>query len=299
MRSGAARRPELTVVPNTAAITPALVTSHPDVKPAPASQGWWPLDKDSRRWLSSLAIVLVAYGAPLAWWIGTPGNTQLAAPPSAAMIVELGLEPAAPTSEQEAPPGPEQQESAPPPEPDPLPKPEPDIPAAPLASDPEVAVNPEPEIEPEPEPLPEPLPEPDNQEAPREEQAAPTTTSPTAAPAQADHTSAPVQGTPSQSNAASQAPAWRDRLLHRLETAKRYPHQARRMRQEGVSYLRFTMDREGMVLAASIEESSGHQLLDNEVLALIRRAQPLPTPPPEVAGETLDLVVPVEFFLRR
>ena len=83
----------------------------------------------------------------------------------------------------------------------------------------------------------------------------------------------------------------------KLNEAKSYPTQARRYRQEGVAYLRFTMDREGNVLTKSIEQSAGYPLLDEETLALIDRAQPLPKPPVEMQGEALEFVVPVEFFL--
>lgn len=302
MRSGAARKPELTVVTaasaplsETAISTPsaALIAEAP--RPAPAPRlARLTLSEDHKRWLSSLFIVLVAYGVPLAWWINTPGRQETAVPPMAAMMIDLGMEPAAPVAQADAPPGPEQTVSTPPPTPEPLPEPEPEVPPTPPMPAPEVAVDPEPEAQPEPEPLPELTPQ---EQAPPQEQSASTTTAPPDASSQAASAGAPHQG--SSSNTSTAMPAWRDLLLHQLEAAKRYPYQARRMRQEGVSQLRFTMDRQGIVLAASIEQSSGHKLLDAEVLALIKRAQPLPKPPADIPGETLDLVIPVEFFLRR
>jgi len=36
--------------------------------------------------------------------------------------------------------------------------------------------------------------------------------------------------------------------------------------------------------------------LDQEALAALARAAPLPKPPVEVSGDVLDLVVPVDFF---
>ena len=54
----------------------------------------------------------------------------------------------------------------------------------------------------------------------------------------------------------------------------------------------------GRVLAFDIAKSSGAAALDQEARDLIRRAQPLPPLPVEFGRETLDLVVPVEFFLR-
>jgi protein TonB len=99
---------------------------------------------------------------------------------------------------------------------------------------------------------------------------------------------------PSTSNAIS---TWRGLLMARLEQAKRYPEAARFHRQQGVVLLHFTMDRDGRVLSANIQKSSGYDSLDQETLALIQRAQPLPKPPPEITGNPIELVVPIEFYL--
>ena len=77
---------------------------------------------------------------------------------------------------------------------------------------------------------------------------------------------------------------------------KQYPPEAQRARQEGVTYVRFTMSRDGRVLAARIERASGAASLDQEGLDLLQRAQPLP---PDQPGETLELIVPIQFFLKR
>lgn len=83
-----------------------------------------------------------------------------------------------------------------------------------------------------------------------------------------------------------------------LERHKQYPQHARTRRQEGTVRLRFVLDRNGRVLTYSIVKSSGHRLLDDEVLALLRRASPMPVPPPELARERLEIVAPVSFRLR-
>jgi protein TonB len=86
---------------------------------------------------------------------------------------------------------------------------------------------------------------------------------------------------------------WQGLLLARLQQAKRTVPSA----QKGIALLHFTMDRDGNVLSAEIRKSSGYALLDQETLALIRRAQPLPKPPPEVTGNPIALDVPIEFNL--
>lgn len=80
---------------------------------------------------------------------------------------------------------------------------------------------------------------------------------------------------------------------------KRYPVAAERRGQQGVPYVRFVMDRSGRVLSSRLERSSGVSALDREAVDLPRRAQPLPAAPADVAGDTIEMVVPIEFFLRR
>lgn len=89
-------------------------------------------------------------------------------------------------------------------------------------------------------------------------------------------------------------PSWQALVLARLQQAKRYPPLALVHRWQGVAMLHFTMDRQGAVLSANIEKGSGHDALDQEALALLQRAQPLPRPPPGISGE---LLVPIEFSL--
>jgi len=89
-----------------------------------------------------------------------------------------------------------------------------------------------------------------------------------------------------------------DRVLSHLYRHKRYPRAARAHRDEGVVVLRFAMDRHGRVLHFEIIRSSGFADLDEEALALIRRAQPLPAFPNAMREANLDLEVPIEFSLR-
>jgi protein TonB len=44
--------------------------------------------------------------------------------------------------------------------------------------------------------------------------------------------------------------------------------------------------------------SAGAAALDEEALALLDRAQPFPPPPPELAGEVVNLTVPIRFNLK-
>ena len=83
-----------------------------------------------------------------------------------------------------------------------------------------------------------------------------------------------------------------------LDQHKKYPLRAKRKRQQGTALLYFVMDRNGQVLEYNIEESSGYKLLDREVSAMIKRAQPLPRIPDAMQQAKLKITVPVEFMLR-
>jgi periplasmic protein TonB len=88
------------------------------------------------------------------------------------------------------------------------------------------------------------------------------------------------------------------RLLAQLNRFKQYPRAAARAHIEGVVMLHFMMDAQGKVLSFEIAKSSGRRVLDNEALALIARAQPLPALPADFPTRTLDAVVPIEFSLQ-
>jgi protein TonB len=225
----------------------------------------------SRRWTACFAAILALHVAglwlALAFWqqsdLSPPG-----APPIA--MIELASLPVAPPVITPAPP------------PEPIPTPPPLEETAPPTPAPIVTVP----LPPKPKPLRRPPPphvQPQITAAPTPIEAPPTPAPP--APA--------VSAQPTNA-----VPTWQSALLARLEQFKHYPNLAQFRHQEGVVQLRFTMDRQGRVLAAQIAKSSGYDLLDDEALALARRAEPLPPPPAEIKGDTLSLSVPIQFFLK-
>lgn len=121
---------------------------------------------------------------------------------------------------------------------------------------------------------------------------------PDPAPPAREETAPVSRPLPPQPQASTGKPTWEGRVLAALDRVKRYPRDAHFARKQGVPYIRFSMDRQGKVLTVTLERSSGVRSLDNEALALPRRAQPLPRPPEDMKGEAIELVVPVEFFMR-
>ena len=52
------------------------------------------------------------------------------------------------------------------------------------------------------------------------------------------------------------------------------------------------------MIDSRVVASSGVTALDEEALALLRRAQPFPKPPAELTGDRVDLMLPLRFNLR-
>jgi periplasmic protein TonB len=154
----------------------------------------------------------------------------------------------------------------------------------PPAPDPEVAMA-------KPEPMAEEGPI-DDRPAPVAAPAAPVPTAPQVAPAPGPRVAALAVGeVPRPSSAA--VSKWERLLVAQLERHKRYPPAAGG--KAGEAQLAFSIDRSGHVLTSRIVHSSGSQALDEEALALIKRAAPLPAPPAGVSDDKLSFVLPIKY----
>ncbi|MHB0770520.1 TonB family protein [Bradyrhizobium sp. 5.13L] len=114
----------------------------------------------------------------------------------------------------------------------------------------------------------------------------------TAAPQAADARRASVNAAPMAGTSSSVSPAnWRSMVMALLNRHKRLPPGGSR----GTATVAFTIDRSGHVGSARLVGSSGDPILDQEAVALARRASPLPPPPADFAGGSILLSVPVRF----
>ena len=102
-------------------------------------------------------------------------------------------------------------------------------------------------------------------------------TPPSTAPPQ--KSAAPQPSVPSNSQAQR---TWQSDLLQHLAKFKRYPEDARRRGQTGINRLKFVVDPNGRVVTFELSGRSGSASLDRATLEMIRKAQPLPAPPPEL-----------------
>ena len=214
-----------------------------------------------RRWATSLAIVLLVHALLIGaacWWAARAPALAAAAPPAALM---LELAPMA-----QAPP----------------------VPPA-VREQPKAPVQPQGDLP--PPKAPEPTPSPETADA----NVAQTSAPPQVAADAAARYTAPQTTAGERSRAEA---TWEGRLLGHLQKHRRYPRQAERLRQQGVVYVRFAVARDGAVSGLKLGRSSGFELLDQETLDTVQRASPVPAPPAEVAGDPVQVMVPVSFFLR-
>ena len=77
-----------------------------------------------------------------------------------------------------------------------------------------------------------------------------------------------------------------------------YPPEARSSGASGVARVIFSLGRDGRVLSVSLVGGSGHGVLDQAAIAMVRRAAPFPPFPSEIAASRLDMGAPIRFDLR-
>jgi protein TonB len=90
--------------------------------------------------------------------------------------------------------------------------------------------------------------------------------------------------------------SWQKQLMAHLDRHKRYP--AERSQKSAEILVSFALDRMGHVLSASIVKGSGDRAFDEAALAMVRRSDPVPQPPPLVADEGLNFTLPVIFKVK-
>ncbi|KAF1014664.1 MAG: hypothetical protein GAK31_02151 [Stenotrophomonas maltophilia] len=236
------------------------------------------------RWSGSFAVAVLLHalviGAAVWWSLREPAPVADVLPPEAVMVDLAEVPEAPPAPPTEIPPGPPQQQQQRSEQP-PTPKPR------------------------------EPLPPPDVVPDVAEPYTPPTAQAPEKAAdrANVDQTLAPPQVSARASEryaaqvttAGQQSQAkvtWQGLLLGHLEKYRRYPRIAERRRDEGVVYVRFSVDRKGNTSNVRIGRSSGRDALDQATLETVARASPVPAPPDDVPGEQVEVMVPVAFFLR-
>lgn len=256
------------------------------------------------RWLISLLIVIGLHiglaTALIIGWAPSPPNIQEA---PAAIMVELSPLIEAPNNTPQEDPAPVTQEvsNPTPTEPEPIDEPEP-MPEPPVETPkPKLVIN-----KPKPKPIKKPIEKPMEKpiEKPKEitndtQPKADATSKASAASNNVSDRVAAPETTASTGPSKAQI-TWQSRLFAHIARYKRYPLMARNKRQQGTVSVNFTIDAQGKVSNKRIVKSSGYALLDQEVMDLLDRAQPLPLPPADVLnGKTARAItIPINFNLK-
>ncbi|HNG60514.1 MAG TPA: energy transducer TonB, partial [Cellvibrionaceae bacterium] len=87
-------------------------------------------------------------------------------------------------------------------------------------------------------------------------------------------------------------------VLRQIAQHKRYPAQAKRIRQQGLVEISFEISADGRLLSAQVSQSSQVPSLDAAALAAVTNASPFPPIPAELGVSRLRLSLPIEFSLR-
>jgi protein TonB len=250
-------------------------------------------DSELRRYgLAAAAIVLVhVLGATVAFsWFSHRETEGIVL---SAITVDMMPAPAAEQIQtQDIAPGPDMVESeAPLPEP---PKPqevvEEQLPPTPVQPSPVVAAPPKMEQKAKPEPV--------KQKAVQREVRTTAKKPPaqrTAAAPKAERVGREAPAPASGANSAAAAASYRSMISAHLQRYKRYPTSAEANRERGVAMVSFVVARNGRVTSSRLSKSSGFSSLDQETMALIQRAQPLPAFLPEMQQSAMSFTLPYSF----
>jgi len=114
---------------------------------------------------------------------------------------------------------------------------------------------------------------------------------PAAGAAAAVQTAAPSPATAVDPSASDE---YRRRLLDHISAYRRAPAASAGRRPTGVVLIRLAIDRQGDVLSVQVAGSSGAPELDDEAVATVWRAQPMPAIPSPLP-ERLAVILPVSF----
>jgi periplasmic protein TonB len=173
---------------------------------------------------------------------------------------------------------------------------------------------------PQPKPQPKPLPRPAKAQPKAEPKAAPPAEPefapppPATAPSVANSAGAPAgaigrgqggpagighgtEGTGAGAFGSGEGPGdeYFERLRRWLAKYKDYPDAALKQKQQGTVTVEFMLARDGTVLDAQIERSSGFPILDRATLEMLRRASPVPPLPERYTGERIKIAMPIDY----
>jgi len=82
-------------------------------------------------------------------------------------------------------------------------------------------------------------------------------------------------------------------LRDKIEAMKRYPYMARRKGIEGAVVVLIRLDKEGEIMGVHLKKSSGHSILDDSAVSLVKKACPFR----HNAGKDIAIEIPITYSL--
>ena len=158
--------------------------------------------------------------------------------------------------------------------------------------------SPEPKIELPPEPAARVEPRPEPQPLPRE--APPPVVQPRVEPSVAAPTPpvvVPQLKAVDESRERTLIERYQQIISAKIKQHEEYPPVAKRRHWEGTTVVQLRLTPEGKVTDIAIVERSGHEILDEAAVKMIRKASPLPLPPEGLRGSDHTVFVPIKFRL--
>lgn len=98
--------------------------------------------------------------------------------------------------------------------------------------------------------------------------------------------------------AADDLQSWQKKIVQLVAQKQVYPRAALSREIEGRAKVRLTIDRSGAISSHEVLESTGSEVLDNEIENLVERLNPLPTPPSNISDENLSFVLPLAWVIQ-
>jgi TonB family protein len=87
------------------------------------------------------------------------------------------------------------------------------------------------------------------------------------------------------------------RIKQKIDNIWKYPGKAFAMGQEGITIVRFSIDKSGSVIASNIMKSSGAELLDHGVIEAVQSASPYEPLPADMKLSRLHIVATFHYKL--
>ena len=243
------------------------------------------------RWVGAILFVLSAHAALAAAYLYVAPSAGITGADVPALMIEFAPEAAAPETEADLAPGPETFDSQPTLQPEATQQaadePVIELPPAP-APEPDLVIPPKQEVvEEKKQNMPQPKPPvPIEQQVAQQVQSVRQPTSNPKVEKRAEKPVAPKAGTTAARNAMANYASVLSAHLQRFK---------RPARGTGTAVVSFTVNRSGKVTARSIVRSSGSSAVDDEAMAMIARAQPMPPFPAAVTQSEETFVQAIRF----